>query len=60
MPVSQDVGHALLRTLTAPVGRLDAAAQNAFEVAPFGGLTTDEASAPNEVVSEQRVYKLRR
>ena len=45
--------------LTAPVGRLGAAAQNALEVARFGGLATDEQPSPYEVVSEQRVYKLR-
>src|SRR5947209_8169872 len=50
----------LPKTLTAPVGRLGAAAQNALEVARFGGLTTDEEPSPYEVVSEQRVYRLRR
>src|SRR5947209_20136129 len=49
----------LPRTLTAPVGRLGAAAQNALEVARFGGLATDEAPAPYDVTSEQRVYRLR-
>ena len=48
------------KTLTAPLGRLGAAAQNAFEVARFGGLATDEVASPYEVVSEQRIYKLRR
>src|SRR5579872_4464581 len=47
------------RTLTAPVGRLGAAAQNALEVARFGGLATDEEASPMEVASEQRVYRLR-
>jgi putative long chain acyl-CoA synthase len=49
----------LPKTLTAPVGRLGAAAQNALEVARFGGLTTDEEPSPYEVASEQRVYRLR-
>ena len=42
-----------------PVARLGAAAQNALEVARFGGLATDEEPSPYEVVSEQRVYRLR-
>ncbi len=49
----------LPKTITAPVGRLGAAAQNALEVARFGGLTTDEEPSPYEVASEQRVYRLR-
>jgi putative long chain acyl-CoA synthase len=48
------------RTLTAPVTRLGAAAQNALEVARFGGLATDEEPSPYEVVAEQRVFRLRR
>ncbi len=47
------------KTLTAPVGRLGAAAQNALEVARFGGLSTDEEPSPYDVVTEQRVYRLR-
>lgn len=43
-----------------PARRLGALAQNALEVARFGGLETGEEPAPFEVVSEQRVYKLRR
>lgn len=43
-----------------PVARLGALAQNALEVARFGGLETGEEGAPFQVVSEQRVYKLRR
>ena len=46
-------------TLTRPVTRLGAAAQNALEVARFGGLTTDEEASPYEVAAEHRVYKLR-
>jgi putative long chain acyl-CoA synthase len=49
----------LPKTITGPAGRLGAAAQNALEVARFGGLTTDEEPSPYEVASEQRVYRLR-
>jgi len=45
--------------LARPVGRLSAAAQNALEVARFGGLVTDERSAPYEIAAEDRVYRLR-
>jgi putative long chain acyl-CoA synthase len=45
--------------LTRPLGRLGAAAQNALEVARFGGLATDEEPSPYEVAAEQRVYRLR-
>jgi putative long chain acyl-CoA synthase len=38
---------------------LGAAAQNAFEVARFGGLETDEDPSPFEVVTERPVYRLR-
>ncbi len=47
------------KTLTRPVGRLGSAAQNALEVARFGGLATDEEPSPYELVTEQRVYRLR-
>ena len=47
------------KTITRPVGRLGAAAQNALEVARFGGLATDEQPSPYEIAAEQRVYKLR-
>ncbi len=50
----------LPRTITRPATRLGAAAQNALEVARFGGLNIDETPSPYEVVSEQRVYRLRR
>ncbi len=50
----------LPKTVTGPIGRLGAAAQNAFEVARFGGLETHEQPSPYEVVAEHRVYKLRR
>ena len=46
-------------TLTRPVSRLGAVAQNALEVARFGGLSTDEESSPFEVAAEHRVYRLR-
>src|ERR1700743_3681466 len=48
------------KAVTGPIGRLGAAAQNAFEVARFGGLATDEQPSPFEVVAEHRVYRLRR
>jgi putative long chain acyl-CoA synthase len=48
------------KTITRPVARLGAAAQNALEVARFGGLQTDQEPSPYEVVSEHRVYRLRR
>jgi putative long chain acyl-CoA synthase len=48
------------KTITAPVSRLGAAAQNALEVARFGGLTTDDEPSPYEVTYEQRVFRLRR
>ena len=47
------------KTITRPVGRLGAAAQNALEVARFGGLTTDEQPSPYEIAAEHRVYRLR-
>ncbi|HEY2771458.1 MAG TPA: AMP-binding protein [Solirubrobacteraceae bacterium] len=49
----------LPKTLTTPVARLGAAAQNALEVARFGGLETDQEPSPYETSSEQRVYRLR-
>jgi putative long chain acyl-CoA synthase len=49
----------LPKTITRPVGRIGAAAQNALEVARFGGLTTDEEPSPYELVAEERVYRLR-
>ncbi len=39
----------LPNTITRPIGRFGAAAQNALEVARFGGLTTDEQASPYEV-----------
>jgi putative long chain acyl-CoA synthase len=49
----------LPKTITRPVGRIGAAAQNALEVARFGGLATDEAPSPYDLASEHRVYRLR-
>jgi putative long chain acyl-CoA synthase len=46
--------------IAGPAGRLGAAAQNALEVARFGGLETGEESSPFEVVSTRPVYRLRR
>ncbi len=48
------------KPLARPVDRLGAAAQNALEVARFGGLRTDAEPSPYEVVAEERVYRLRR
>jgi putative long chain acyl-CoA synthase len=45
--------------LSRPVARLSAAAQNALEVARFGGLSPDARSSPYEVVAERHVYRLR-
>ncbi len=42
-----------------PIGRLGAAAQNALEVARFGGLATDEVASPYEVTATRRVFRLR-
>ncbi len=46
--------------VTRPAARLGAAAQNALEVARFGGLETGEEPSPFEVVADERVYRLRR
>lgn len=48
------------REVTRSVVRLGQAAQNALEVARFGGLETGEESTPYEVVSAGRMYRLRR
>jgi len=50
----------LPKSLARPVTRLGAVAQNALEVARFGGLETDEVHSPYQVFTEQRVYRLRR
>src|SRR5947209_4087731 len=49
----------LADTIFRPVTRLGAAAQNALEVARFGGLATDEEASPYEVAAEHRVFRLR-
>jgi putative long chain acyl-CoA synthase len=43
-----------------PAARLGAAAQNALEVARFGGLRTGEEASAYEVVVRTRMYRLRR
>lgn len=48
------------RGLTRSLVRVGQAAQNAFEVARFGGLETGEESTPYEVVTSHPVYRLRR
>ncbi|XRQ04416.1 AMP-binding protein [Actinomadura welshii] len=50
---------AVARTLLRLGARLGSTAQNALEVARFGGFETDEDASPCEVVAEQRVYRLR-
>ncbi|NDU75136.1 AMP-binding protein [Actinomadura sp. DSM 109109] len=51
---------AVAKTLLKVGSRLGSTAQNALEVARFGGFDTDEDASPFEVVTEQRVYRLRR
>ena len=46
--------------ISGPASRLGAAAQNALEVARFGGLETDEEPSPYAVFAERPVYRLRR
>ena len=48
------------RGVTRSIVRLGQAAQNALEVARFGGLDTGEESTPYEVVTEHAMYRLRR
>jgi len=48
------------RTITAPVQRAGALAQNALEVARFGGLETGEEASPYEVVARDNIHRLRR
>lgn len=48
------------RALLRPAARLGAAAQNALEVARFGGLDTGEEPSSYVVVAERPVYRLRR
>ena len=46
--------------ITGPASRIGAAAQNALEVARFGGLETDEQPSPFEIFAERPVFRLRR
>lgn len=46
--------------ITAPAGRFADMAQNALEVARFGGLETGEEPSPHEVVATGPIYRLRR
>lgn len=50
---------AVAKTLLRLGSRLGSTAQNALEVARFGGFDTDGDASPCEVVTEQRVYRLR-
>ena len=45
--------------LSKPIARLGSAAQNALEVARFGGLHTGDEPAPFEASDRDRVYQLR-
>ena len=47
-------------SLTSPLNWVGAAAQNALEVARFGGLETGEEESPYDVVAERPIYRLRR
>lgn len=47
-------------TVTHTAAVVGVAAQNALEVVRFGGLQTGEQSAPFDVVTHERVYRLRR
>lgn len=46
--------------VTAPAGRLGAMAQNALEVARFGGLETGEERSPSIEVCHERTHRLKR
>jgi putative long chain acyl-CoA synthase len=48
------------KLVTSPVARLGAAAQNALEVARFGGLETGDEPSPFAVMADSRVARLRR
>lgn len=50
----------LAKLVSEPIGRAQALAQNALEVARFGGLDTGEEPSPFDVVDHQRMYRLRR
>jgi putative long chain acyl-CoA synthase len=49
-----------LDAILSPVSRAGAAAQNALEVARFGGLETGEEASAFEVVATRPIYRLRR
>ena len=49
-----------LDVIISPISRAGAAAQNALEVARFGGLETGEEASPFEVVATRPIYRLRR
>jgi len=46
--------------IVSPAARLGVAAQNALEVARFGGLATGEVASPYAVMAHRPVYRLRR
>ena len=50
----------LTKIVTEPLTRAQALAQNALEVARFGGLDTGEEPSPFDIVDHQRMYRLRR
>ncbi len=52
--------NALADLLLRPAARLGAAAQNALEIARFGGLQTGEEASSYEVVGRTPMYRLRR
>jgi len=67
MPPRRRVGAAIGATMstfsdliTSPASRLADVAQNALEVARFGGFETGEEPSPYEVVATGPVYRLRR
>jgi putative long chain acyl-CoA synthase len=60
-PGCDDAGNVDLKAIvTEPFARAGAAAQNALEIARFGGLDTGEEPSPFDVVEHERVYRLRR
>src|SRR3954447_14139459 len=46
--------------ITEPISKAGSAAQNALEIARFGGLDTGEQPSPFDVVEHERMYRLRR
>ncbi len=49
-----------LSAITRPVGRLVATAQNGLEVLRYGGLETDAAPSPFQIIDSVPMYRLRR